>query len=82
MNGNEFNKKKDVEIPLLLKQKTSGDSFFDEDFTKLGIPLLPAHAEFSYGGFRTEYVGMKAGEEIIRELSRLVDIHTAELRKG
>lgn len=67
---------------LLENVYTAGDSFFDEDFTKLGVPLLPAHAEFSYGGFRTEYVGMKAGEEIIRELSRLVDIHTAELRKG
>lgn len=64
----------------LEKIYTAGDSFFDEDFTKLGIPLLPAHAEFSYGGFRTEHTGMKAGEEIVKELSHLMEIHNAELR--
>ena len=61
---------------------TSGDGFFDEDFTELGVSLLPAHAEFSHGGFRTSHTGILAGEEIVKKLSQLMDAHNAGLRKG
>lgn len=61
---------------------TSGDGFFDEDFTELGVLLLPAHAEFSHGGFRTSHTGILAGEEIVKKLSQLMDAHNAGLRKG
>lgn len=60
---------------------TSGDSFFDEGFTKLGTSLLPAHAEFSHGGYRTDFEGIKAGEEIIKKLYQLVENKNAELRR-
>lgn len=60
---------------------TSGDSFFDEDFTNLGIPLLPAHAEFSYGGFRTAHTGIQAGEEIVKKIYQLVETQNTELRR-
>ena len=61
---------------------TSGDSFFDEDFTELGVSLLPAHAEFAHGGFRTVHTGILAGEEIVKKLYRLVEPQNAEVRRG
>lgn len=51
---------------------TSGDSVFDEAFTKIGTSLLPAHATMVYKtGYRTKETGMQGGEELIKQLKEL-----------
>lgn len=57
---------------------TSGDSLFDEEFTKIGTALLPAHASIIHNTeYRTVASGMQAGEELIKQVEALYkkDIH-------